>query len=96
LKAALTCFEVAGDGGQESGLVSFVPEADAVVSTGNIDEVVELPRMERVIGGEELFDIGNYEAGAGAAAIGPFRTALRRVYCCSTMSGAGHLTARDG
>jgi glycine reductase complex component B subunit alpha and beta len=37
--------------GSEFSLTMMVPEADAVVSTGNINEEVELPPVHRVIGG---------------------------------------------
>lgn len=94
LKTALTCFEMAGEQGAECGFVTFVPEADAVVSTGNMDEVIELPAVERVIGGDSIIDIGNYEGGGGAPAAGRFQTALRRIYCCATLVGAGRMTAR--
>ncbi len=95
LKTALTCFEMAGESGTECGFVTFVPEADAVVSTGNMDEVIELPAMERVIGGDSIIDIGNYEGGGGTPAVGRLRTALRRIYSCVSMVGPGQLTARE-
>ena len=94
LKTALTCAEMGGDDGSEFGFVTFVPEADAVVSTGNMDELIELPEMERVIGGDTVIDIGNYEGGGGQPALGRLRTALRRVYCCSTLVGAGRTATR--
>ena len=94
LKTALTCCEMAGEHGTDFGFVTFVPEADAVVSTGNMDEVIELPAMERVIGGDTIIDIGNYEEGGGAPAVGRLTTALRRLYCCATTVGPGRMTAR--
>jgi glycine reductase len=94
LHTALTCFEMAGDRGNEFGFVTFVPEADAVVSTGNMDEIVEFPEMDRVIGGQEIVDIGNYEGDGGSPAVGPFKAALRRLYAASSMGGAGRMTAR--
>ena len=94
IKTALTCCEMSGEDGTEFGFVTFVPEADAVVSTGNMDAVIELPAMERVIGGDTILDIGNYEEGGGAPAAGRLRTALRRLYCCATTVGPGQMTAR--
>jgi glycine reductase len=96
LRAALTCFEMAGDSGTEFGFVTFSDKADAVVSTGNMDEVVELPPMDRVIGGDTIIDIGNYEGGGGAPAGGRLKTALRRLYCCASLVGPGHMTAQAG
>ena len=51
----------------ESGFVHFVPEADAIVSTGNYEETVLFEPVERVIGGEALIRIegdpsGEFEA----------------------------------
>jgi glycine reductase len=94
LKTAFTCFELAGDHGGEFGLVTYVPEASAAVSTGNMDELIELPPVERVIGGETIIDIGNYEGGGGASALGALTTAMRRLYCCTSMLGAGTMTTR--
>ena len=92
LKTALTCFEMAGDDGSEFGFVTYTPEADAVVSTGNMDEMLELPPVERVIGGDTIIDIGNYEGGGGVSAAGALRTAMRRLYCCASLAGPGAMT----
>src|SRR5262249_28192487 len=94
LKTALTCFEMAGDRGDEFGFVTYVPEADAVVSTGNMDELIELPPMERVIGGTTIIDIGDYEGGGGAPVLGALTTAMRRLYCCTSLVGPGRMTTR--
>ena len=41
----------------ESGFVHFVPEADAIVSTGNYEETVLFEPVERVIGGDRLIQV---------------------------------------
>ena len=46
-------------------LTDWVPEADSIVSTGNLEELVEEWKPERVLGGEELLD------GTAAAKAGP-------------------------
>ena len=46
-------------------LTDWVPEADSIVSTGNLEELVEEWNPERVLGGEELLD------GTAAAKAGP-------------------------
>jgi glycine reductase complex component B subunit alpha and beta len=46
-------------------LTDWVPEADSIVSTGNVEELVEEWRPERVLGGDTLLD------GTPAAAAGP-------------------------
>ncbi len=94
LRTAMTCFEMAGDDGSEFGFVTFVSEADAVVSTGNMDEMIELPPMERVIGGDTIIDVGNYEGGGGAPAGGRLRTAFRRLYACQSLIGGARMTVR--
>jgi glycine reductase len=46
-------------------LTDWVPEADSIVSTGNVEELVEAWTPERVLGGDALLD------GTPAAAAGP-------------------------
>jgi glycine reductase complex component B subunit alpha and beta len=46
-------------------LTDWVPEADSIVSTGNLEELVEEWKPERVLGGEALLD-GTAAAKAGA------------------------------
>jgi sarcosine reductase len=46
-------------------LTDWVPEADSIVSTGNLEELVQEWKPERVLGGEELLD------GTAAAKAGP-------------------------
>lgn len=48
----------------ESGFVYFVPEADAIVSTGNYEETVRFEPVEKVIGGDRLIRIEGDPAGA--------------------------------
>ena len=42
----------------DTGFVFFVPEADAIVSTGNYEKEVSLPSVDRVIGGDSLLVSG--------------------------------------
>jgi hypothetical protein len=46
-------------------LTDWVPEADSIVSTGNVEELVQEWKPERVLGGERLLD------GTAAAEAGP-------------------------
>ena len=50
IKTVLIGDEFAGEEGESPGLADTTPEADAFVSTGNANEVIELPAMEKVIG----------------------------------------------
>jgi glycine reductase len=45
-------------------LTDWVPEADSIVSTGNVEELVEEWKPERVLGGDTLLD-GTNAANAG-------------------------------
>jgi sarcosine reductase len=42
----------------EYPLVVFEPEADAIVSLGNVEERVDISKMEKVIGGENMKELG--------------------------------------
>jgi glycine reductase len=72
----------------DPGFVYFVPEAERIVSTGRTTQTLELPRMERVIGGERFFDL--------PGAPGDAQTVLYRYLLgCGTSAGNGRLTARQ-
>jgi glycine reductase len=45
------------DGSGELPLLDMSPNADAMISIGNMDEIVDLPPMERVVGGNTMPDI---------------------------------------
>ena len=47
----------------DSGFVYFAQEAEAIVSTGNYEEQVILPAVDRVIGGESIFVSGDDPKG---------------------------------
>jgi glycine reductase len=65
IATVLTTDEFAGvDGGSQS-LADTTPHANAVVSTGNANELISLPPMERVVG-----DIGVVEKMAGGVSDG--------------------------
>lgn len=50
IKTVLMTWEHAGPDGADYPLPFAVPEAVAIVSTGNLDEALALPRMERIAG----------------------------------------------
>jgi len=56
IKNVLIGDEFAGEEGESSGLADATPEADAFVSTGNANEVIELPAMEKVIGDDSALE----------------------------------------
>jgi len=54
IKTVLLTDEFAGQDGASQSLVDSHPNADAIVSTGNANEVIVLPPMERVIGDDRV------------------------------------------
>lgn len=87
IKAVMLINELAGPQGDQPSLVDTTPLATAVVSTGNNDEVVELPPMQRAVGGEEISGVGPAREG--------FRTALGRIYTATNQLGATTMSARE-
>jgi len=56
IQTVLITDEYAGRDGSSQSLADASPEADAVVTSGNANEVVELPPLERVIGHQRYAD----------------------------------------
>ncbi len=50
VKTTLVTYENGGKQGTDSAVLFYVPEADAIVSTGSLDRPVELPAMSRTVG----------------------------------------------
>jgi hypothetical protein len=69
-------------------LTDWVPEADSIVSTGNVEELVEEWTPERVLGGDTLLD------GTPAAKAGPIP--LRNYLGAANQMGQLSLGARSG
>jgi glycine reductase len=57
IKTVLLTDEYAGRDGASQSLADACPEADAVVTAGNANEVVVLPKMDKVIGFPEYADV---------------------------------------
>ena len=93
IKAALSLVEMAGPAGADPGMVDTVPEADLLVSTGNREQLIDLPEIERVLGGDRLFD-GPAEEGGGADAIGRLRVPLRALIGVNNEMGAWTVGAK--
>lgn len=60
IKTVLVTYEYGGKDGIDSPLLYYVPEAQAVVSTGSRDRWVELPAPEKVIGPYEEIRVLSY------------------------------------
>jgi sarcosine reductase len=57
IKTVLVTDEYAGRDGRSQGLADVTPEADAVVTNGNGNELINLPPMQKVIGSLETVEI---------------------------------------
>jgi glycine reductase complex component B subunit alpha and beta len=60
IKTALVTYEHGGKEGRDSPLLFYLPEADAVVTTGSLDRGVELPAMDKVIGPYDEIKVLSY------------------------------------
>lgn len=77
--------ELAGPEGDQPSLVDTTPLARHVVSTGNNDQIIDLPGMATVLGGDCLLRVPD--------ASRPFSTALGRMYTATNQLGAYRLSA---
>ncbi|HEX9143179.1 MAG TPA: glycine/sarcosine/betaine reductase component B subunit [Candidatus Binatia bacterium] len=71
IRATLVTYEYGGKDGVDSPLLFYVPEADAVVSTGSRDRWLRLPEAERIIGPYQQVQILSYPGAPVADASGP-------------------------
>ncbi len=62
IKTVIISDEAAGTDGKSQGLADAAPEITAFVSAGNVNEMIELPAMDKVIGFAE--SIANLSGGA--------------------------------
>lgn len=70
IRTTLVTYEYGGKDGVDSPLLFYVPEADAVVSTGSRDRWLELPEAERIIGPYQQVQILSYPGAPVADASG--------------------------
>jgi glycine reductase len=87
IRTVLMLMEMSSTPG-ESGFVDFVEEADAIVSTGNFEETVDLKPVERVIGGTHIMESGDDAAG-------PLNITLRHILASTSTFGVGKLRGAD-
>ena len=60
IKTTLVTYEYGGKDGVDSPLLYYVPEADAVVSTGSRDRWINLPEAKKIIGPYEEIKVLSY------------------------------------
>jgi sarcosine reductase len=70
IDTVLVTYEYGGKDGVDSPLLFYVPEADAVVSTGSRDRWLDLPEAYRIVGPYERVQILSYPGAPVAGAAG--------------------------
>ncbi|MCL0089723.1 glycine/sarcosine/betaine reductase component B subunit [Dehalococcoidia bacterium] len=94
IRTVLIADEFAGRDGASQSLADTVPQADALVSVGNANEVVTLPPLKRIIG-----DLNPVESIAGGfdgclAADGSVDIEIQAIIGATCQLGFGKLTAQ--
>ena len=79
IKTVLVTYEYGGKDGADAPLLYYEKEADAVISTGNRDVVVELPAADRVVGAYDRLQLINYPGAPYVAAGDPLTMEARDV-----------------
>ena len=94
IKTVLITDEYAGRDGSSQSLADAVPQADAVVSVGNANEVITLPPMKHIIGDLKPAEViaggfvGSVTAGGG------LNIEIQAIMGSTCQLGFGRLTAR--
>lgn len=95
IKTVLITDEYAGRDGASQSLADAAPEADAVVTAGNANEIITLPPMEKVIGFPEA---ANVIAGGFAGSLqedGSITVEIQAITGSTNELGFGKLSARQ-
>ena len=79
IKTTLVTYENGGKEGKDSPVLFYLPEADAVVSTGALDRTVDLPAMDRLIGPYAQIKIFPFPGAAAVPALGALSLEARDV-----------------
>jgi sarcosine reductase len=87
--------EYGGTKGDDQPLVHFVPEAVSIVSGGGIDRLVDVPSMDRVVGGSKLRFKGGDLAFKDIDASSSFAASPLHFYCGLWQMGVSGLSAVD-
>lgn len=80
--------------GSDFPLVTYVPEATAIVSMGNQEELVDCPAVETVLGGTEFLAGNSYEKAFAQPPAAALSVALRQIYCSTNQLGWSTLRCR--
>jgi len=94
IKTVLITDEYAGQDGASQSLADAVPQADAVISVGNANEMITLPPMKRIIGDLKSAEViaggfvGSVTGGGGLS------VEIQSIMGSTCQLGFGRLTAR--
>jgi glycine reductase complex component B subunit alpha and beta len=77
IKTVLVTYEHGGKEGRDNPLLFYVPEADAVVTTGSLDRMLDLPAMGKVIGPYQEIKVLSYPGVPASPACGPLSLEAR-------------------
>jgi len=94
IKTVLITDEYAGRDGGSQSLADAVPQADAVISVGNANEVVTLPPMKHVIGDLKSAEVISGGFVGSVAANGGLSVEIQTIMGSTCQLGFGTLTAK--
>lgn len=80
--------------GTDFPLVAHLPEANAIVSMGNQEEMIEWPSVCRVLGGTRFLGGNSYEKGFERSPEDVLSVGLRQIYCSTSQLGWSTLRGR--
>lgn len=94
VKTVIITDEYAGRDGASQSLADADKAADAVITGGNANEVIELPKMDKVIGHSEFIDTiaGGFDGSLKAD--GSVTVEIQAITGATSEVGFGYLTAR--
>ncbi len=87
IKTVIIANEIAGPDGSLPPLVSFSDKSDAIVTTGNNDQIIKVDPMEKAIGGDVI-------SGGAHGALDGFSTALGIMYTSTNQLGVSKMTTK--
>ncbi len=95
IKTVLISDEFAGRDGGSQSLSDAVPQADAVISVGNANEVIALPTMKQTIGDLKTIKVITGGFAGFLAASGDLNIEIQSIIGSTSQLGSGKLTARE-
>lgn len=85
IKSVVITYEIGGMEGNDVPLLDSVPEADAIVSTGNREEMLDLPAVETLLGGKNIE--GAYVLNEQTEASGAITVNYTIIYTSTNQAG---------